>query len=198
MVGGDIAVTLLTTSIGIWQCTFCHFSEKLDLLCRYLDLPLFYGITMFQKKMNDFLSFLRYLCHFIPYSDVINLLQVAGVFLLFHCGLDQFIANVEAVSTPGAIDSSVLDTFSLQLFLPTCKTLHLLLLNLIRFLTTQLSSLFRSRWMAAQIFWCVSYSSQLHTSLKFLRMHTLSSFRPFKSTLNKIRWVLILGEYCQL
>uniref|UniRef100_A0A8C2Y8V3 C2H2-type domain-containing protein n=1 Tax=Coturnix japonica TaxID=93934 RepID=A0A8C2Y8V3_COTJA len=33
----------------------------------------------------------------------------------------------------------------MQLFLPTCKTLHLLLLNLIRFLTAQLSSLSRSR-----------------------------------------------------
>ena len=36
------------------------------------------------------------------------------------------------------------------LFLPRCRTLHLPLLNLIRFLSAQLSSLSRSRWMAEQ------------------------------------------------
>jgi len=59
----------------------------------------------------------------------------------------------------------------MRLFLPRCRTLPLPLLNLIRFLCAQLSSLSRSGWMAAQP------AGDLHPA-----METGGSARPLRNT----------------
>jgi len=71
-----------------------------------------------------------------------------------HCWLT---AHLLSTRTPRSFSEELLSSISvpnlywcMQLFLPTCRTLHLPLLNLIRFLFVQPSSLSRSHWMAVQ------------------------------------------------
>ena len=71
-----------------------------------------------------------------------------------HCWL---MVNLSSTSTPRSLSTELLSSRStpslywcMGLFLPRCRTLHLPLLNFIRFLSAQLSSLSRSHWMAAQ------------------------------------------------
>ena len=71
-----------------------------------------------------------------------------------HCWL---MVNLWFPSTPRSLFTELLSSRSapslywcMGLFLPRCRTLHLLLLNFIRFVSAQLSGLSRSRWMAAQ------------------------------------------------
>ena len=65
--------------------------------------------------------------------------------------------NLSSTSTPRSLSTELLSSKSapslywcMGLLLPRCRTLHLPLLNFIRFLCAQLSSLSRSRWMTAQ------------------------------------------------
>ena len=60
----------------------------------------------------------------------------------------------------------------LGLFLPRGRTLHLPLLNLIRFLSAHLSSLSRSRWMAAQPASVSTTPPSLVSSANWLRVHS--------------------------
>ena len=71
------------------------------------------------------------------------------------------------------------------LFLPMCRTLHLPLLNLIRFLSAQLSSLSRSRWMAAQPSGVSTTPPSLVSSANLLMVHFNSSSRSLLKKLNK-------------
>jgi len=71
-----------------------------------------------------------------------------------HCWL---MVKLLSTSTPRSLSAELLSNRStpslyrcMGLFVPRCRTLHLPLLNFIRFLSAQLSSLSRSRWMAAQ------------------------------------------------
>jgi len=83
------------------------------------------------------------------------------------------------------------------LFLPRGRTLPLPLLNLIRFLSAQFSSLSRSRWMAAQPAGVSTTPPSLVSSANWLRVHSNSSSRSLMKKLNKTgpstgaSWVLL-------
>jgi len=91
---------------------FPFYSQKLDLLCRSLDLTLLYCKNGFWNNFNTFLPFLKIFFFCIaPYADVSNVLQVFRSFPLFQCNLDQPITNDRAAfpslgqSIPGALDA---------------------------------------------------------------------------------------------
>ena len=65
------------------------------------------------------------------------------------------------------------------LFLPRCRTLPLPWLNLIRFLSAQLSSLSRSVWMAAQPAGVSTTPPSFVSSANLLRVHSNSSSKSF-------------------
>lgn len=70
--GGDIAVILLITFIRIRRHLY---SEFLGLLCRSLDLALFYGRRSIQEDLDYFLPFLKnFLCCIAPHDDIIQVL----------------------------------------------------------------------------------------------------------------------------
>ena len=73
-----------------------------------------------------------------------------------HCWLN---VNPSPTRTPRSLSAELLSSSSgpclywfMGLFLPRCSALQLPLLNLIRFLSAQVSSLSRSQWMAVQPF----------------------------------------------
>ena len=106
-----------------------------------------------------------------------------------HCWL---IVNLSSTRTPRFLSAELLSSRSIPslywcmgLFLPRCRTLHLPLLNLIRFLSAQLSSLSRCHWMAAQPAWCIYHSSQFCVISKLGEVHSNSSSRSLMNKLNK-------------
>ena len=71
------------------------------------------------------------------------------------------------------------------LFLPRCRTLHLPLLIFIRFLPTQLSSLSRSCWMAAQPSGVSTTPPSFVSSANLLRVCSVPSSRTSMNKRNK-------------
>jgi len=76
-------------------------------------------------------------------------------------------------------------SWCLGLFLPRGRTLPLPLVNLIRFLSAQLSSLSRSRWMAAQPAGVSTTPPSLVSSANWLRVTSNSSSRSLMKKLNQ-------------
>ena len=108
-----------------------------------------------------------------------------------HCWL---MVNLSSTRTPRSHSTELLSRRStpslywcMGLFLPSCRTLHLPLLNLIRFLSAQLSSLSRSRWMAAQPAGVSTTPPSFVSSTNLLRVHSNSSSRSLMKKLNKTR-----------
>ena len=96
-----------------------------------------------------------------------------------HCWL---MVNLSSTRTPRSLSAELLSSRStpslywcMALFLPRCRTLHLPLLNLIRFLFAQLSSLSRSHWTAAQPSGISTTSPSFQSSANLLRVHSNSS-----------------------
>ena len=73
------------------------------------------------------------------------------------------------------------------LFLPRCRTLHLLLLNLSRFLFIQYSSLAKSCCMAVKHSGVSATPPSFVPSANQLRMHSVPSFRSQTKVLNTTR-----------
>jgi len=73
-----------------------------------------------------------------------------------------------------------------QLFHLRCKTLHLLLLNLIWFIAALLSSLFRSCWMAAQTSAVSAIPTSFVSLAYLLRVGTIPSSRSLMKILIEI------------
>ena len=100
--------------------------------------------------------------------------------------------HLSSTSTPRSLSTELLFSRSaprlywfMGLFLPRCRNLHLPLLNFIRFLSAQLSSLSRSCWMAAQPSGVSSTLPSLVSSANLLRVHSNSSARSLMKKLNK-------------
>ena len=106
-----------------------------------------------------------------------------------HCWL---INNLSSTRTPKSLSTELLSSRSapslywcMRLFLPRCRTLHLPFLNFIRFLSAQLSSVSRCRWMAAQPCDVSTTPLSFVLSANLLRVHCNSSSRSLMKTLNK-------------
>ena len=106
-----------------------------------------------------------------------------------HCWL---MVNLSSTRTPRSLSAELLSSRStpslywcMGLFLPRCRTVHLPLLNLIRFLSAQLSSLSRSRWLAAQPASVSTTPPSFVSSANLLRVHSNSSSRSLMKKLNK-------------
>ena len=106
-----------------------------------------------------------------------------------HCWL---MVNLSSTRTPRSLSAEMLSSRStpslywcMGLFLPTCRTLHLPLLNLIRFQSAELSSLSRSRWTTAQPSGVSTTPPSLVSSANLLRVHSSSSSRSLMKKLNK-------------
>jgi len=104
-----------------------------------------------------------------------------------HCWL---MVNLSSTRTPRSLSSELLSSRStpslywcIGLFLPRCRTLHLPLLNLIRFLSAQTSSLSRSRCMAAQPSGASTTPPSLESLANLLRVHSNSSSRSLMKKL---------------
>lgn len=80
----------------------------------------------------------------------------------------------------------------LGLFLPRCRTLHLSLLNSVRFLAAHLSSLLTSLWMAAQPAWCISHSSQFSIGYEIFHTH----FHVLICVLEPMPWLSDISLFC--
>lgn len=96
-----------------------------------------------------------------------------------HC---WFMVNLLTIRTPRISFSELLSSRSTLTWTnacryssPRCMTLHLLLLNQIRFFSIPLSSLSRSCWMSATALWHVRHSSWLCIISRL----TESAFYPF-------------------
>ena len=107
-----------------------------------------------------------------------------------HCWL---MVNLSSTSSPRSLCTELLSSRSapslywcMGLFFPRCRTLHLPLLNLIRFLSAQLSSLSSSHWMAAQPSGVSTTPPSLVSSANLLRVHSNPSSRSLMKKLNKI------------
>ena len=94
--------------------------------------------------------------------------------------------------TPGSLATELHSSRStpslywcMELFLPRYSTLHLFLLNFVRFLSAQLSSLSRSRGMAAQPSGVSTTPPSFVSPANLLRVHSVLSFRLLKKRLNK-------------
>jgi len=101
-------------------------------------------------------------------------------------------ASLSSTRTPRSLSAELLSSRStpslywcMGLFLPSCRTLHLPFLNLIRFLSAQLSNLFRSHWMAAQSAGVCTTPPSFASSANLLRVRSNSSFRSLMKKLNK-------------
>ena len=100
--------------------------------------------------------------------------------------------NLSSTSTPRSLSAELLSSRStpslywcMGLFLPRCRTLYLPLLNFIRFLCAQLSSLSRSRWMAAQPSGVSTTPPSFVSSANLLRVHSNSASKSLMKKLNK-------------
>ena len=106
-----------------------------------------------------------------------------------HCWL---MVNLLSTRTPRSLSTELLSSRStpslywcMGLFLPRCRTLNFPLLNLIRFLSAQLSSLSRSRSKAAQPSGVSTTPLSLVSSANLLRVHSNASSRSLMKKLNK-------------
>ena len=103
-------------------------------------------------------------------------------------------SNLLSTRTPRSFSAELLSSRSspnlyccTQLFLPRCKTPHLLLLNLIRFLPAQLSSLSRFCWMATQPSSVSSTHPNFVSSVNLLRADSVPSSMLLMKMLNETR-----------
>jgi len=106
-----------------------------------------------------------------------------------HCWLT---VNFSSTRTPRSLSTELLSSRSapslywcMGLFLPRCRTLHLPLFNFISFLSAQLSSLSRSRWMAAQASGVSATPPGYVSSANLLSAHSVPSSRSCINKLNK-------------
>ena len=97
--------------------------------------------------------------------------------------------------TPRSLSTGLLSSRSapslywcMGLFLPRCRTLHLPLLNFIRFLCAQLSSLYRSHWMPAQPSGVPATLPSFMSPANLLRLHSVPSSRSWMKKMNKNGW----------
>lgn len=86
-------------------------------------------------------------------------------------------------------------TGCMGLFLPRCRTLRLPLLNFIRLLSTQLSSLSRSRWMAAQPPGVPAIPPSFVPSASLWRLRFVPSSRTLMNKSNKTG--SSIGPWCK-
>ena len=100
--------------------------------------------------------------------------------------------NLSSTSTPRSLSAELLHSRSapslywcMGLFLPRCRTPHLPLCNLIRFLSAQLSSLFRSHWMAAQPASVFATPPSFVSPANLLRGHSVPTSRSLMKKLSK-------------
>jgi len=106
-----------------------------------------------------------------------------------HCWLMVKLLSTRTPTSLSAELSSIRYARSLYwcigLFLMRCRTLHLPLLSLIRFLSAQHPSLSRSRWIAAQPSHVSTTPPSSVSSANLLRVHSNSSSRSLMKKLNK-------------
>jgi len=98
--------------------------------------------------------------------------------------------NLSSTRTPRSLSAELLSAgqppyWSMGLFLPRGRTLHLPLWNFTGFLCAQLSSLSRSRWMAAQLSGVSATPPSFVSSANSLRVHSVPSSRSLMSQWNK-------------
>ena len=105
-----------------------------------------------------------------------------------------FLANLLSTRTSRSFSADLLTSRSALTCTDACGystlgvgALHLPLLILIRFLSTQLSSLSRSHWMAAQPSGVSTTPPNFVSSANLLRVHSIPSSRLLMKTLNKIK-----------
>ncbi|PKU43429.1 hypothetical protein llap_6262 [Limosa lapponica baueri] len=90
--------------------------------------------------------------------------------------------NLLSTRTPRSLSAELISSGSdpnlyhcVELFLPQCSTLHLPLFNFIKFLSAQLSSLYRSRNMVAQPSGVSATPPSFVSSANLLRVHSVPS-----------------------
>lgn len=90
-----------------------------------------------------------------------------------------------ATWNPRSFSAMMLSSWCPVLFHPTCRTLHIPLLNFMRFLSSPFSSLSSSLWMAARPSGISAIPPTFVPSADLLRAHPVSSFMPLIRTWNK-------------
>jgi len=104
-------------------------------------------------------------------------IPLAFLAIRVHCWL---MANLLSTRSPRPFSTEVLSSRSspnlywfLWLLLPRCKTLRLLLLNFIRFLSTRISSVSSSHWMVAQPFGMSANPPSFVSSANLLKVDSI-------------------------
>ena len=83
------------------------------------------------------------------------------------------------------LSSWVATSWCLGLFFPRCRTLHISLLNFMKFLSAHFSSLSRSLWMAAQLCGVLVTCPSFVSSANLVRLHSVPSSRSLMKVLNR-------------